>query len=447
MQNADTIAAIATAPGRAGIGVVRVSGPAARDIAAAVLHRELKPRLATLCDFVDADSTLLDRGIAIYYPSPNSYTGEDVLELQGHGGLAVVQLVLRRCLDLGARHAAPGEFTQRAFLNDKLDLAQAESVADLIDASSAKAARGAMRSLAGEFSNRVDKLVSELIQLRTYVEATLDFPEEEIDLPERGRFIARLDRLRQDVKALLEETTQGKLLRDGIRLVLIGPPNVGKSSLLNRLVEDEVAIVTDTPGTTRDPLHHELVFEGVPIHVVDTAGLRDGAEAIEKIGIERTWREIHLADLALFLIDASEGITETDALLLHNKWPDKLNKILVFNKIDLIDHVPECGPSEDGLRVYLSAKTGAGLDLLRETVLMSMGWHPSTDGAFSARERHRQGLYQADQSLERASSTSSNTELMAEELRAAQHAFSELTGEFTSDDLLGEIFSNFCIGK
>jgi tRNA modification GTPase len=447
MQNADTIAAIATAPGRAGIGVVRVSGPGVRDIAAAILQRELKPRLATLCDFVDADSTPLDRGIAIYYPAPHSYTGEDVLELQGHGGLAVVQLVLRRCLDLGARHAAPGEFTQRAFLNDKLDLAQAESVADLIDASSAKAARGAMRSLAGEFSDRVDKLVRELIQLRTYVEATLDFPEEEIDFPERQKFIARLDRLREDVTVLLAETSQGKLLRDGIRVVLIGRPNVGKSSLLNRLVEDEVAIVTDTPGTTRDPLHHELVFEGVPIHVVDTAGLREGAEAIEKIGIERTWREIHLADLALFLIDASQGITEPDATLLHNTWPERLSKILVFNKIDLIDQVAECVPTQDGLSVYLSAKTGAGLDLLRETVLKSMGWHPSTDGAFSARERHRQGLYHATQALDRASATSGNTELMAEELRVAQYAFSELTGEFTSDDLLGEIFSSFCIGK
>ena len=447
MLAADTIAAIATAPGRAGIGVVRVSGPGTRNIAAAILQRDLKPRLATLCDFVDADSTPLDRGIAIYYPAPNSYTGEDVLELQGHGGLAVVQLILRRCLDLGARHAAPGEFTQRAFLNDKLDLAQAESVADLIDASSATAARGAMRSLAGEFSDRVDKLVRELIQLRTYVEATLDFPEEEIDLPERGKFIARLDRLRQDVKALLEETTQGKLLRDGIRLVLIGRPNVGKSSLLNRLVEDEVAIVADTPGTTRDPLHHELIVEGVPIHIVDTAGLRDGAEAIEKIGIERAWREIHLADLALFLIDASEGITQTDATILHDKWPDKLVKIFVFNKIDLLDQTPECVWTEDGLRVYLSAKTGAGLELLRETILKSMGWHPSTDGAFSARERHRQGLYQANQYLNKASAISGNTELMAEELRAAQHAFSELTGEFTSDDLLGEIFSSFCIGK
>lgn len=447
MLAADTIAAIATAPGRAGIGVVRVSGPGTRNIATAVTQRNLKPRLATLCDFVDADSTPMDRGIAIYFPAPNSYTGEDVLELQGHGGLAVLQLVLRRCLDLGARHAAPGEFTQRAFLNDKLDLAQAESVADLIDASSATAARGAMRSLAGEFSDRVGKLVRELIELRTYVEATLDFPEEEIDLPERARFMARLDQLRQDVRTLLGEATQGKLLREGIRVVLIGRPNVGKSSLLNRLVEDDVAIVTDTPGTTRDPLHHELVFEGVPIHVVDTAGLREGAEAIEKIGIERTWREIRLADLALFLIDASEGMNQTDAEILHDQWPGNLRKIFIFNKIDLFDHDPECVSTEDGLHVYLSAKTGAGLHLLREAVLKSMGWHPSTDGTFSARERHRQGIYRADQFLERAAATSGSIELMAEELRAAQLAFSELTGEFTPDDLLGEIFSKFCIGK
>ncbi|MEO8003289.1 MAG: tRNA uridine-5-carboxymethylaminomethyl(34) synthesis GTPase MnmE [Betaproteobacteria bacterium] len=447
MLAADTIAAIATAPGRAGIGVVRVSGPGTRSIATAILQQDLKPRLATLSYFVDADSTPLDRGIAIYYPAPNSYTGEDVLELQGHGGLAVVQLVLRRCLNLGARHAAPGEFTQRAFLNDKLDLAQAESVADLIDASSAMAARGAMRSLAGEFSDRVSRLVRELIQLRTYVEATLDFPEEEIDLPEREKFMARLDRLSHDVKVLLAEATQGKLLRDGIRLVLIGRPNVGKSSLLNRLVEDEVAIVTDTPGTTRDPLHHELVFEGIPIHVVDTAGLRDGAESIEKIGIERTWREIHQADLALFLIDASAGITEADTSILQDEFLEKLNKIFVFNKIDLIDQLPAIVSGENGLQVHLSVKTGAGLDLLREAVLKSMGWHPTMDGTFSARERHRQGLFLASQSLDRAIAASGSTELMAEELRAAQQAFSQLTGEFTSDDLLGEIFSKFCIGK
>jgi len=309
MRHADTIAAIATSPGRAGIGIVRVSGPAVRNIAAAILGRGLQARVATLSDFLEAESAILDRGIAILYSAPHSYTGEDVLELQGHGGLAVLQLVLRRCLALGARPAQPGEFTQRAFLNDKLDLAQAESVADLIDASSEAAARGAMRSLAGEFSDRVGQLNDALIELRSLVEATLDFPEEEIDFLERTGATQKLGRLRKGVTTLLAEAEQGRILRDGAKVVLIGQPNVGKSSLLNRLARDEVAIVTEIPGTTRDPLRHELVIEGVPVHVVDTAGLRDATDAVEKIGIQRAWREIDQADLALLIVDATVGIT------------------------------------------------------------------------------------------------------------------------------------------
>lgn len=446
MRHADTIAAIATAPGRAGIGVIRVSGPAVRDIASAVLDRVLPARVATLCDFLEAESGILDRGIAIFYPAPHSYTGEDVLELQGHGGLAVLQLILRRCLDLGARAAQPGEFTQRAFLNDKLDLAQAESVADLIDASSEAAARGAMRSLAGEFSGRVGQLNGALIELRALVEATLDFPEEDIDFLERTGVLEKLGRLQEGVAALLAVAEQGRILRDGAKVVLIGQPNVGKSSLLNRLAEEEVAIVTEIPGTTRDPLRFELAIEGVPVHVIDTAGLRDATDAVEKIGIQRAWREIHQADLALLIVDATVGITDA-ALKILMELPESLKKIIVFNKIDLLKREPAEVQAMSRIEIWLSAKTGDGLNLLRTALLRSIGWQPTEEGIFSARERHLQALRKAEASLMRAANEASSLELMAEELRLAQRAFANITGEFSADDLLGEIFSRFCIGK
>ena len=445
MQHADTIAAIATSPGRAGIGVVRISGPAVRNIAAAVLSRSLQARVATLCDFLEADSMILDRGIAIFYAAPNSYTGEDVLELQGHGGLAVLQLVLRRCLDLGARPAQPGEFTQRAFLNDKLDLAQAESVADLIDASSEAAARGAMRSLAGEFSGRVAQLNDALIELRSLIEATLDFPEEEIDFLERSGAMKKLTRLRTGVATLLAVAEQGRILRDGAKVALIGQPNVGKSSLLNRLAEEEVAIVTEIPGTTRDPLRHELAIEGVPVHVVDTAGLRHASDAVEKIGIERAWREIRQADLALLVVDATLGLTEADFRILA-KLPQNLKRILIFNKIDILGEPPTEIQAVDGTEIWLSAKTGQGIDLLRAVLLRSIGWQSTQEGIFIARERHLQALRDAKASLAQAHESSS-LELIAEELRLAQQAFANITGKFSADDLLGEIFSRFCIGK
>ena len=445
MQHADTIAAIATSPGRAGIGVVRISGPAVRNIAAAVLSRSLQARVATLCDFLEADSMILDRGIAIFYAAPNSYTGEDVLELQGHGGLAVLQLVLRRCLDLGARPAQPGEFTQRAFLNDKLDLAQAESVADLIDASSEAAARGAMRSLAGEFSGRVAQLNDALIELRSLIEATLDFPEEEIDFLERSGAMKKLTRLRTGVATLLAVAEQGRILRDGAKVALIGQPNVGKSSLLNRLAEEEVAIVTEFPGTTRDPLRHELAIEGVPVHVVDTAGLRHASDAVEKIGIERAWREIRQADLALLVVDATLGLTEADFRILA-KLPQNLKRILIFNKIDILGEPPTEIQAVDGTEIWLSAKTGQGIDLLRAVLLRSIGWQSTQEGIFIARERHLQALRDAKASLAQAHESGS-LELIAEELRLAQQAFANITGKFSADDLLGEIFSRFCIGK
>jgi tRNA modification GTPase len=445
MRHADTIAAVATAPGRAGIGVVRVSGPAVLNIAAAVLDRKLQARVATLCNFLEAKSAIMDRGIAIFYSAPHSYTGEDVLELQGHGGLAVLRLVLRRCLDLGARPAQPGEFTQRAFLNDKLDLAQAESVADLIDASSEAAARGAMRSLAGEFSGRVGQLNEALIELRSLVEATLDFPEEEIDFLERSGASEKLDRLRTGVTALLADAEQGRILRDGAKVVLIGQPNVGKSSLLNRLAEEEVAIVTEIPGTTRDPLRHELAIEGVPVHVVDTAGLRDATDAVEKIGIQRAWREIHQADLALLIVDATAGITDADLRILA-ELPENLKKIIIFNKIDIQKRRPAESQAAGKIEIWLSAKTGHGLNLLRTALLRSVGWQSTAEGVFIARERHLQALREAHVSLDRAAEPGS-LELMAEELRLAQQAFANITGKFSADDLLGEIFSRFCIGK
>jgi tRNA modification GTPase len=446
MRHADTIAAIATSPGRAGIGIVRVSGPAVRNIAAAVLGRDLQARVATLSDFLEAESAILDRGIAILYCAPHSYTGEDVLELQGHGGLAVLQLVLRRCLALGARPAQPGEFTQRAFLNDKLDLAQAESVADLIDASSEAAARGAMRSLAGEFSGRVGQLNDALIELRSLVEATLDFPEEEIDFLERTGAMQKLGRLRKGVTTLLAEAEQGRILRDGAKVVLIGQPNVGKSSLLNRLAQDEVAIVTEIPGTTRDPLRHELVIDGVPVHVVDTAGLRDATDAVEKIGIQRAWREIDQADLALLIVDATVGISDADLRIL-SELPARLKKIIIFNKIDIMKRSPVEIQAANGIEIWLSAKTGQGLDLLRNALLRSIGWQSTEEGNFIARERHLQALREADASMNRAAGEPGSLELMAEELRLAQQAFANITGKFSADDLLGEIFSRFCIGK
>ena len=445
MRHADTIAAIATSPGRAGIGVVRISGPAVRSISAAVLGRSLQPRVATLCDFLEADCAILDRGIAIFYAAPQSYTGEDVLELQGHGGLAVLQLVLRRCLDLGARPAQPGEFTQRAFLNDKLDLAQAESVADLIDASSEAAARGAMRSLTGEFSGRVGQLNDALIELRSLVEATLDFPEEEIDFLERSGAMEKLARLREGVATLLAVAEQGKILRDGAKVVLIGQPNVGKSSLLNRLAEEEVAIVTEIPGTTRDPLRHELAIEGVPLHVVDTAGLRLATDAVEKIGVQRAWREIQHADLALLIMDATVGLTEADLQILA-ELPENLKRVLIFNKIDILERVPKDIQAGNGTEIWLSAKTGQGFDLLRTALLRSIGWQSTQEGVFVARERHLQALREASDSLSQASESGS-LELIAEELRLAQQAFANITGKVSADDLLGEIFSRFCIGK
>jgi tRNA modification GTPase len=405
-----------------------------------------EPRAATLCDFRDAADGSIDRGLALFFPAPHSYTGEDVLELHGHGGPAVLQLVLRRCLELGARPARPGEFTRRAFLNDKLDLAQAESVADLIDASSEAAARSAMRSLAGDFSARIRHLVNALIELRALVESTLDFPDEEIDFLERGDAFSRLARVRAELAEVQRTAEQGRILHEGARCVLIGQPNVGKSSLLNRLAGDEVAIVTEIPGTTRDPLRHELVIDGVPVHVIDTAGLHESEELVEKIGIERAWREIGQADVALLVVDVTRGMVEADRAILA-KLPAKIKKILIFNKIDLSGEFPSAREVGGWVEIRVSAKSGAGLELLRANILQSVGWRPAEEAQFMARERHLRALQQADAALARAAAQVKAIELFAEELRLAQQALGAITGQFSADDLLGEIFSRFCIGK
>lgn len=442
----DIIAAIATAAGRAGIGVIRLSGRGLSAVAEQITGRTLVPRRATLCEFLDPHGAAIDQGLALYFPSPHSYTGEDMLELQGHGGPIVLQLLLKRCLELGARVAEPGEFTRRAFINDKLDLAQAESVADLIDATTAEAARCAVRSLRGRFSECIHELTRALIELRALVEATLDFPEEEIDFLKQSDAEGRLHLAQQKLDAVLDASRQGSLLREGIHIVLAGQPNVGKSSLLNRLAGEDLAIVTDIPGTTRDAIRQTIDVGGVPAHIIDTAGLRDSVDPVEKIGIARTWEAIEKADLVLLLIDATRGETPEDRAILV-RLPQRLPCLRVMNKVDLAGRLPAREVVESAPRVWLSAKTGAGIDLLREALLEAVGWHSTGEGVFMARARHLQALNQAHENLQRAAALGKRPELFAEELRLAQEALSSITGEFTADDLLGEIFSRFCIGK
>ncbi len=446
MASLKAIAAIATPSGRGGIGVVRISGPMLGAWLPALVGKSLTPRYATLCSFLDAQGVTIDQGIAIFYPTPQSFTGEDVIELQGHGGDAVLRLVLARCLELGARLAAPGEFTQRAFLNNKLDLAQAEAVADLIDAASVEGARSAMRSLVGEFSSAVNGLVAALIELRMWVEATLDFPEEEIDFisatTARDK-LADLKRRLQDLSAVAE---QGSLLREGLRVVLVGQANVGKSSLLNQLAGEDLAIVATQPGTTRDSLRHGIAINGVPLHIIDTAGLRDTEDEIEALGIERTWREIERAGAVLVIVDASSPEPGATAGLLA-KLPSPARYLKIMNKIDLINTPPRIETVQEGHTIYLSAKTGAGIDLLRQELLRLAGWQTAGEGVFMARARHLSALAVARVAVAQAEGLWPQRELLAEELRKAQVALNSITGEFSADDLLGEIFSRFCIGK
>ncbi|MGE5387185.1 MAG: tRNA uridine-5-carboxymethylaminomethyl(34) synthesis GTPase MnmE [Betaproteobacteria bacterium] len=445
----ETIAAIATAPGRGGVGVVRVSGSGLLPLAESLTGKAPRPRHATLANFKAVDGSTIDSGLLLYFPGPHSFTGEDVLELQGHGGPVVMGMLLARCLDLGARLAEPGEFTRRAFLNGKLDLAQAEAVADLIDAATTAAARSAVRSLQGEFSRTIQALNEELVNLRMLVEATLDFPEEEIDFLKAADAFGRLERLQAKLEAVFERASQGRLLQAGLHVVIAGQPNVGKSSLLNCLAGDDLAIVTPVAGTTRDALKSSIQIEGIPLHIIDTAGLRETEDLVERIGIERSWREIERADVVLHLVDARSGMTEAD-LAIDAQLPAGLRRIRVANKLDLLGQEPERREAEDGVWLTLSAQSGAGVELLRQELLRVAGWH-QTEDVIIARERHLRTLAAARNHLEAAHQTIVGTapplELFAEELRLVQRALGEITGEFTAEDLLGVIFSRFCIGK
>jgi tRNA modification GTPase len=465
-RHGEPILAVATAPGRGAVGIVRLSGQSLRGFAQALLGRALTPRVATYLPFRDAQGVVLDQGLALYFPGPHSFTGEDVLELQGHGGPVVLQLLLARCLELAGqpdpatgqawlsalRLAQPGEFSERAFLNGKIDLAQAEAIADLIDASTEAAVRGASRSLAGEFSRQVHGLRDALINLRMLVEATLDFPEEEIDFLKRDDAHGQLERLQSQLQSLLTTARQGALLREGIRVVIAGQPNAGKSSLLNALAGAELAIVTPVPGTTRDKVTQLIQIEGVPVHVIDTAGLRQSEDAVERIGIERAWQEIAQADVVLFLRDLSR-VQDPDYLAADQDIASELQRQLgpsvavvqVWNKADLV----AAGEESDSL--HLSAKSGQGLQALRQRLLHMAGWQSLPEGAFLARERHVQALQGCARCLVQAQAhldqQAQQLDLLAEELRLAQQFLNQITGEFGADDLLGVIFARFCIGK
>lgn len=452
----EPIAAIATAPGRGSVGIVRVSGTGIAPVIQAVCGRALKPREATYLPFLAADGGAIDQGLALHFPAPHSYTGEDVLELQAHGGPVVLQLLLARCLQAGAgiglRVARPGEFTERAFLNDKMDLAQAEAIADLIDASTEAAARSASRSLSGAFSAEIHTLRDALIHLRMLVEATLDFPEEEIDFLQKADAQGQLQRLTEALAGVMRRARQGALLREGIKVVIAGQPNAGKSSLLNALAGAELAIVTPVPGTTRDVVNQTIQIEGVPVHVIDTAGLRDSEDTVEKIGIERAWGQIESADAVLFLHDltranATEYIAADAALMqvVGQKLSDRVPVIEVWNKRDATTTEAPAGC------LALSARTGDGLDALRQRLLAVAGWQAAPEGLYIARERHVHALRRVGEHLAVAATHlaahAQALDLLAEELRLAQNALNEITGEFSSDDLLGVIFSKFCIGK
>jgi len=457
----DTIAAVATAPGRGGIGIVRVSGAGCRALADALLGGCPEPRVAALRAFLGDDGEAIDAGIVLFFPGPASFTGEDVLELHGHGGPVVMDLVFRRVLELGARAAEPGEFTRRAFENDKIDLAQAEAIADLIDSDSSQAARAALRSLAGEFSAHVNELVESVLQLRMWVEATIDFPEEDVDFLGDRTLGARLEYIRLRFAELAETARQGTLLRDGLTLVIAGRPNAGKSSVLNRLAGYDAAIVTPVPGTTRDVLRERIEIDGLPLHVLDTAGLRDSPDEIEAEGIRRAHRELARADRVLFVVDASDAaaMAAVDADL--HALPTDAPRTVVVNKIDRTGGEPRiepggadvrdpAAPGPTSARVFLSAATGAGLDLLRGHLKNCVGFHPAGEGALSARSRHVDALRRARAHVEEAHRLLIERhagELVAQELTDAQKALGEITGQVTSDDLLGRIFASFCIGK
>lgn len=450
MLNSDTIAAPATPPGRGGVGIIRVSGPKTKEIAKAILGVDdrPKPRYATLAEFKSEKGEVIDHGIALFFENPDSFTGEDVLELQGHGGPVVMDLLLQRLLELGARVARPGEFSERAFLNNKIDLAQAEAIADLIDSASQQSARAAMRTLRGEFSKKIHDLVEQLIQLRLFVEAAIDFPEEEIDFLADETLQKRLSAILADIHQLLQQAKQGQLLREGIRVVIIGPPNAGKSSLLNLLAGEEAAIVTPIAGTTRDILKETITIDGLALQFIDTAGLRVTEDIVEQEGMRRTWEAVKQADLILCMLDVTQinnKFKQEQSWL--EKLPEPIPKIIIHNKIDLL---PGSQKKESSAEIYLSTKTQAGFSELKDGIKKTVNYHPERPSEFTARRRHVEALRQAHQALlagQHHLQSSKAGELLAEELRVAQQHLNEITGEFTSDDLLGRIFSSFCIGK
>lgn len=452
--NADTIAAIATAPGQAGVGIVRVSGPKASAIARQMLGFTPRPRYAHYGPFLDSNGVLIDEGIGLFFPNPHSFTGEDVFELQGHGGTVILDLLLREVCQQGARLARPGEFSERAFLNDKLDLAQAEAIADLIESSSEQAARCAVRSMQGVFSRQVDDLVEAVTRLRIYVEAAIDFPEEEIDFLADGKVAADLQQLLKRLDEILAGAQQGTILRDGMKVVIAGRPNAGKSSLLNALAGREAAIVTAIEGTTRDVLREHIHIDGMPLHIIDTAGLRDSPDEVEQIGIARAWEEIRQADRILLMVDA----TSTDKTEAHEIWPDFIDQLpagapvtVIRNKVDLTGEPVGIQDSGKGAPVIrLAAKSAEGLDVLREHLKQCIGFATTTEGGFLARRRHLDALERARELLLQGQGQLEGYgagELLAEDLRAAQDALGEITGHLTPDELLGKIFSSFCIGK
>lgn len=439
----DTIAAIATSPGNGGVGIIRISGSLVLGIAEKLLTKSLTPRTAVYSAFIDADGSVLDSGIALYFPAPASYTGEDILELQGHGGSVVLDMLLRRVLSLGARLANPGEFTERAFLNNKLDLAQAEAVADLIESSTEQSVRSAQKSMQGVFSAQINALVEDLTELRIYVEAAIDFVDEEIDFLTDGVVENRIIRLLEGIQKIRKTARQGRLLRDGMTVVLAGKPNAGKSSLLNALAGHEAAIVTDIAGTTRDILRERIQLDGMPLHIIDTAGLRESDNLIEQEGIRRARVEIDKADKILLLIDAREP--ESEELLAS-----PLNITRIYNKIDLLGLAPSISQTGQGTQIYVSIKTGDGMDLLTRHLKESVGYNDAAANVFIARTRHLEALkaaYEFSESALNQLRVSQAAELVAEDLRQAQQSLAEITGQVTSDDLLGKIFSSFCIGK
>jgi tRNA modification GTPase len=443
----DTIAAVATPPGQGGVGIVRVSGAQVISIAKAILGHCPQPRIAEYLSFTDEQGSVIDKGIALYFKQPNSFTGEDVLELHGHGGQIVLDLLLQETIKHGARVARAGEFSERAFLNEKMDLAQAEAIADLIAAESEDAARAAIRSLKGEFSSGIHALVEQLVQLRMYVEAALDFPEEEIDFLADNAIAEKLNAIDTQLARVFESARQGCLLKEGMTVVIAGKPNAGKSSLLNQLAESEAAIVTDIPGTTRDVLREHIQIDGLPLHVIDTAGLRESEDAIEQEGVKRAWKEIAQCDRLLYVIDSQTKEVIPDDI--YNQIPEATGISVVFNKTDLSGDENRIVEKDNHTEIYLSASSGEGIELLRQHLKQCMGYERHTEGQFIARRRHITAINNASDHLNKAKLCLKNNtgELLAEELKLAQLELSSITGEFSSDDLLGRIFADFCIGK